>query len=49
MPWTWFMAVYMQLTILTPIVIYLLYRFPVIFIPIHVAVCGGGSLLAQAF
>ena len=45
MPWTWFFAIYMQLTFLTPFVIYFLYKFPMMFIPIHAAVLCGGTII----
>ena len=39
LPWTWYMAVYMQLSLLTPFIIYFSFRFPMVFKPIHLILC----------
>lgn len=46
LPWTWFIAVYMQLSIVLPFLLYLICHFPVIFTTIHIILCLS-SLAAQ--
>jgi peptidoglycan/LPS O-acetylase OafA/YrhL len=39
LPWTWFMAVYMQLSMILPFVLYLIMRLPIFATSIHVFLC----------
>ena len=47
MPWTWFIPLYVQMTLLTPFVIYLLYKTHLICIPIHLAIFALGTIIIQ--
>lgn len=39
LPWTWFIAIYMQLSLLLPFVLYIILRSPILATSIHVILC----------
>ena len=39
LPWTWFMAIYMQLSVVLPFVLYLVLHVPILFTSIHAFLC----------
>lgn len=47
LPWLWFIDVYIILSIITPFAIFLMFRYPNVFVPIHATLFCIGSLIAQ--
>ncbi|CDW80355.1 UNKNOWN [Stylonychia lemnae] len=47
MPWTWFVPIYLQMSIITPFVIYFMQKSYLICIPIQVVVIALGTLIVQ--